>query len=1077
MISKHIGSITAICPHIIVISLIILLSILIISPTSAEIPTDYEDGYADNLLHPIQSPTGPPSRTIFTNYSTLSSTYGGRISAPPPTAITQTAQPPTVLPGAPLTYTLSFTNHGPLPTTSIILTHTLANELTLTNIISSGSALTQTAPYPTLTWETPHLLVVEPAPLTSTATIDNVLPDNAPFNTTVPLTNSPPQAVDDAISTAEGTTATQLLSGETSLLYNDLDLNGDTLSLSTTPISNVVYGTLSLSAAGTFTYTHDGSENHSDHFIYQVCDPGPLCDTAHVTLTITPVNDPPQAHADSLNVKSRGTTTTLTSGATSVLANDSDPDLPPDILTATPLRAPSAGVLTLNANGTFTYTHDGSPPVTDTFTYQACDNGTPPYCATAPVNITLLPRDNAPPVATADTLHVYEGSLTTTLTTGASNVLTNDNDPDLPFEQLTVAVLIPPTQGTLHLHAAGTFTYTHNGSESPRDSFTYQICDSGVPALCDNATVTITVLPVNDAPLAITDTLTVAEGTFTTTLDSGATSVLDNDSDAETPTAALRVTLNTRPTVGTLALLADGTFTYTHNGSESPSDSFTYQICDSGVPALCDNATVTITVLPVNDAPLAITDTLTVAEGTFTTTLDSGAISVLDNDSDAETATAALRATLNTRPTVGTLALLANGTFTYTHNGSESPRDSFTYQICDSGVPALCDNATVTITVLPVNDAPLAITDTLTVAEGTFTTTLDSGATSVLDNDSDAETATAALRATLNTRPTVGTLALRADGTFTYTHAGSETLSDTFRYQICDNAVPSLCASANVSITVQPVNDPPTLTPMTDIVLYINSVSPPLPFQIADVDTPAATLQLTATSTQPALLPRTHLSFAGHSLTRTLTLTPTAAMTGSTTITVSVSDGEFTASTTFNLTVIPRPPLYLPLIFQQYRATPDLIVDSLTVTANTVSLVIKNQGDAPVVQPFWVDVYINPHIIPTRVNQTWDKVGDHGLVWGILWDGLPLNPGETLSLNVGGAYYVNAYSDVAWPIAAGSWVYAQADSAGKADYGGILETHEMYNRAYNNIVEVQFTSAAHNPAQPLPLTTGLPPRP
>src|SRR5207245_36700 len=125
-------------------------------------------------------------------------------------------------------------------------------------------------------------------------------------------------------------------------------------------------------------------ETASDSFTYKTCDNGTTWEqrrvetkcsgTATVSITVTPVNDPPIANNDSATVAEGGTVTVLDSTAASVLANDTDAE--GNTLTATKLSDPAHGSVTLNANGTFSYSHDGSETATDSFTYKTCDNGT-----------------------------------------------------------------------------------------------------------------------------------------------------------------------------------------------------------------------------------------------------------------------------------------------------------------------------------------------------------------------------------------------------------------------------------------------------------------------------------------------------------------------------------------------------------------------------------------------------------------------------------------------------------------------------------------------------------------------------
>ena len=145
--------------------------------------------------------------------------------------------------------------------------------------------------------------------------------------------------------------------------------------------------------------------------------------------------------------------------------------------------------------------------------------------------------------------------------------------------------------------------------------------------------------------------------------------------------------------------------------------------------------------------------------------------------------------------------------------------------------------------------------------------------------------------------------------------------------------------------------------------------------------------------------------------------------------------------------------LYLPLIVQNYVSAADLVVTDLVATANAVTVTIQNQGDGPVEAGFWVDVYIDPDTAPQAVNEIWPYVGDYGLVWGITGDRLPLMAGEMMTLTVGDDHYFPTRSNVTWPLAVGTLLYAQVDSANpNTTYGAVLEIHEILDLPYNNIV-------------------------
>src|SRR5207248_2065531 len=151
----------------------------------------------------------------------------------------------------------------------------------------------------------------------------------------------------------------------------------------------------------------------------------------------------------------------------------------------------------------------------------------------------------------------------------------------------------------------GSFTYVHDGSETTSDSFTYKANDGSLDS--NLATVTITVNPVNDAPVANNDSFTTNEETGRA---SCRESVHGNDTDVEND--PLTAVLVTGPTNGTLTLNADCSFTYSPSSNFNGSDSFTYKANDGTLDS--NVATVTITINPVNDAPVANNDSFTTNE-------------------------------------------------------------------------------------------------------------------------------------------------------------------------------------------------------------------------------------------------------------------------------------------------------------------------------------------------------------------------------------------------------------------------------------------------------------------------------
>ncbi len=257
-------------------------------------------------------------------------------------------------------------------------------------------------------------------------------------------------------------------------------------------------------------------------------------------------------------------------------------------------------------------------------------------------------RANAGPVAVDDTATVAEN------TTATIAVLANDSDPN--GDPLSVTATTQGAHGAVTL-VSGVVRYAPAPDYFGPDSFTYTIRDSnGVP---DTGTVTVTVTPGNDAPVAVNDTATVSE-------DSAGTSgnVLGNDTDVD-PGTTLTATLGASPSNGTVTLAANGTFTYTPAPDFNGTDSFTYTASDG--TAVSNVATVTITVTAVNDAPVAVNDTASTPEETAV----SGA--VLGNDMDVEPGTT-LTASLDAGPANGTVTLASNGSV-HLHAEHELQRD------------------------------------------------------------------------------------------------------------------------------------------------------------------------------------------------------------------------------------------------------------------------------------------------------------------------------------------------------------------------------------------------------------------
>ena len=111
--------------------------------------------------------------------------------------------------------------------------------------------------------------------------------------------------------------------------------------------------------------------------------------------------------------------------------------------------------------------------------------------------------------------------------------------------------------------------------------------------------------------------------------------------------------------------------------------------------------------------------------------------------------------------------------------------------------------------------------------------------------------------------------------------------------------------STTFQVTVSPVNDLPTITVISDQTINEDTPTAALAFTITDIETPLASLTVTGSSDNTALVPVANIVFAGSGGSRTVTVTPAANQTGVATITVTLNDGTANVPTTFQVTVNP----------------------------------------------------------------------------------------------------------------------------------------------------------------------------
>jgi len=564
--------------------------------------------------------------------------------------------------------------------------------------------------------------------------------------------NQPPIANDDSATTDENTSI------EVDVASNDDDPDGslDTSSIKITRPPS--FGTINVHpTSGLVTYMPDPLSCGDDSFSYTIADDdGELSDEATVMIAVL-CDDPPLAIDDLYHV-SEGES--LDVNPPGIL--DNDITTPDDPLTATLVSDVSHGVLTLNADGSFVYVHDGSETTSDQFTYFASDDAKDSNLAT--VSLIIHPVNDVP--AAVDDEDSTSEDIPVTI-----DVLINDSDPD--GDPLSVDWVEQPENGSV-AYNGGNVTYTPGPNFHGTDTFSYAVTDgSGGQA---EAMVTVLVSPVNDPPMAQDDSDSTDEGT------SVVIDVLPNDFDPDGDN--LTVQSVTQPDSG--SVVNDGLdVVYTPDPEFNGIDSFTYTVSDgNGETAI---ATVTVAVAAVNDPPVAEDDVVITGEDAPVTIL------VLPNDSDPDSDVLSVEST--SQPHHGTV--ISNGTsIIYTPDPNYVGMDSFTYTISDG--KGETSTAVVSIEVLPVNDPPIAQDDSQTTQEDTPVTVL------VLSNDSDPDDDP--LRIESITPPSNG-IVVNNGLALVYEPDPEYSGPDSFTYTVSDNRGGT--DTARVTILIDALNDPP----------------------------------------------------------------------------------------------------------------------------------------------------------------------------------------------------------------------------------------------------------------------------
>ncbi|HCG8548555.1 TPA: tandem-95 repeat protein [Vibrio parahaemolyticus] len=384
---------------------------------------------------------------------------------------------------------------------------------------------------------------------------------------------------------------------------------------------------------------------------------------------------------------------------------------------------------------------------------------------------------------TLDAIEEDGGSIIITTEELLSNVDDEDKD-TLSVENL----IIDKGNGTLVDNGDGTWTFTPQIDDDTEVSFTFDIIDD--EDLVVSGSANLDILPINDAPNAENDVITTEEDTAVTI------DVLVNDSDVEGD--VLSIQSASVPSEQGSVDIVDGKLVFTPAENFNGEATITYIVTDGD---LTDEAKVTVTVTPVNDSPVAVDDTTSIQEDTAVT------IDVLTNDTDVDGDKLSIESA-SVPKEQGTVEVV-DGKLVFTPAENFNGDAEITYTVTDG---ELTDEAKVTVTVNPVNDAPIIKVDAVeSITEDAVNTDTVVATLTVRDTDTPEDQLTVSLENNSN-----GYFVLVGDEV-KLTQAGVDAVNNdelnlkglTISASVSDGVNPT--ASDSDSLIVNRVNDAPTI--------------------------------------------------------------------------------------------------------------------------------------------------------------------------------------------------------------------------------------------------------------------------
>jgi len=587
---------------------------------------------------------------------------------------------------------------------------------------------------------------------------------------------------------------------------------------------------------------------------------------ATITVTVTNVNDAPVPFIGTLTVAEDQSLILIGAGAPTDIRLNSNPG-PGEagIQTVSVDTIPSAttqgGTITTNlATGVVTYRPLANFFGTDTFSYTVRDNASPSLSTTGTVTINITSVNDAP-IAVNDTGEAARFVVLGIAAPNALAVMRNDDvGPMEPNDTITIVSVTTPTIGTATVNAAGTavlFT-PPTGSFNTTSTFSYTIRDAA--GLASTANVEVFIIPPV-LPFALTDSASIPEDS------SVSIDVIANDF---ANVAAIKSLLSfTQPAAGTGSVvrsLTDDRLVYTPPANFFGDAIFIYTMNDDKAESIASTATVTITVTPVNDPPVAADRTFSATEDIVLTVLASTITNGLSKGPGEDAQTLTITNAVNQTAGSGTVSFVS-GNIVYSPAADFNGPVVILYTVTDNGRDNTTPNfltatANLTINVAPVNDAPVGnevggADPTVVTAEDTPTTFAIAplllndrpGPLTAVDELPPFQSVSfVALIAPIAT-PNGGTVT-QVGTNFVYAPAPNYNGPDSFSYSITDG---SLTSSVTQTLRVTEVNDAPTATLLTREVFAsvptIFNLSAELASMFKGPEESGQTLTITAIST------------------------------------------------------------------------------------------------------------------------------------------------------------------------------------------------------------------------------------